>query len=710
MDLGGFSGQGPDLGVKAFLDNMGFIPSTISLLTTCPDFIHEHDGRIDHTPLRFEYTSYGGWRKTRRWTRCEYKTVVAELRRHGINVLLSLMANAYHPTFEKMSDWAKQHPELFVVHDTGLHSFVPTGLFAGARFYHIAARFADGQPYHDFFAQQITRTVSDYGFDGFHAGDGFKSFVLGIMAANFSPDMLEQFAHFTGRKLPCYDANNLTESIPPVARWIWKNHRLQWIDFWRQRFSEAWHAVAASLKAADKSFCINSAYCTDPLESLARFGMDLGALEHAGTESVYFEPMDCCAYIDHAGPRSDQPDGYNLSAMEFYANALLAMLQRSVHTPRMKTIQMIHVHDQFERAEQVKSERSYVERAIIGYQQTYHIRRGKTRPATPCVWYEFTNDIAARDWSFLDQTDALARALRTTRPAGPIALWSPTTVENELPTAEKHWSVHRSLYELMTAGLRISSAANVDECAHFDHQPLLWANPNSFSTDEQNTIWQQGVARRNRIIVFDPRGQFQLPATINAFKLIDAHSGATLAITGNKTQLNQLNNDLAAEHDGRPDGSLTAASADPYTWTFTPARKTKPLEYRHDMAAHWMTRIPPTRLSPAYMACAAALARRIAYPLITDLRIALGPHAAQPLAPGQLVFYTHGRGNSLHLFVENLNRNPPAYLTITFAHAITSFQPLNSVLYHPAPRGREVDVVASVSGISVYKLTLENQR
>jgi hypothetical protein len=51
LDLTGFSGKGRDLGVQSFIDNLGFIPSELALLSCCPDIIHEHEGVIDDTLL-----------------------------------------------------------------------------------------------------------------------------------------------------------------------------------------------------------------------------------------------------------------------------------------------------------------------------------------------------------------------------------------------------------------------------------------------------------------------------------------------------------------------------------------------------------------------------------------------------------------------------------------------------------------------------------
>lgn len=708
IDLSGFLGKGRDYGVKAYLDNLGFIPSAVSLLSCCPDFVHEHDGHIDDTPLRWEYSCYGAWKRDFRWTRKTLKRVINALHEHGVKVFLSCMANAQQYEFETVSDWAKAHKELYLVHNTGLHGFTPAGKFATMNYYNIAARFKDGSYYEDFFASQVNRTVIDYGFDGFHAADGYKSFTLGIMAAGFSPDMLGQFETYSGISLPNYNhrAGRLTETIPPVAKWIWKNKREAWIDFWRQRQAQSWRKVSKALKAAKKEFAINSCWCTDPLESITRYGMDTTALEEAKTECVLFETDEIYTWIGPvSGPKSQRRQGYMLSANEFYATSLSAALLRGTHTPRIKHYPVIHIHDQYERFELLKSGRAHLERSMIGFQQLYRIRNRKVEPATTGVWYAVPNDVSAEDWVFLKKTEDLARSIRPADIPGPIALWSDLALENEIGPTNKQWSVHRTIYEVMAAGCPIITAAKTEEISHFKGQTLFWANPSSFSQKEQDHIWKS--ARKNRLIAFDSKGDFVVPSKIKALTITDAHSKAKFTVTGTSRQLERLTAWLLEEANlMKSKGLITRVRRRGNTLTVTPKQKARPFEYRGDMESHFITRVPPMRLGTAYLELIAEMARRISWPLLPGVRVQEGQRAGELIGHEGNLFYIQTKGDKLYLLAESFH-HCASFLRAQWARPVAASRQLNSVMFHPKPKGKETELTTPAYGITIYEVQLD---
>ena len=702
IDLSGFSGKGSDLGVRDFLDNLGFTPSAISLLSCCPDIVHEYDGVIDDAPLRWEYSSYGAWKRNFRWTGRMLKHVVKQLQKHGVKVYFSTMSQAYHPHFEIMSDWAKKNKELWLVHDTGLHGFCSEGKFADTCFYNIAARFRDGSYYEDFFASKVVRMVVDYGFDGFHAADGYKSFILGIMAAGFSPDILEQFENDSGITLPSYRGAP-SEVIPPVAKWIWRNKRLEWIDFWRRRLGRSWKKVGKQLKTVKKDFAINSCWCTDPLESISRYGMDTTALQESSVESINFETDEIYTLIGPAsGPKSQRREGYILENHEFYSTSLIAALLRGVHTPKIKLFPMIHVHDQFERFEFLKSGRAHLEKTITGFQQLYRLRNNKLESATAGLWPTIPMDVSAEDWRFLRTCSDTARSIRPADIPGAIALWSESTIENEIPTSQKYWSVHRSIYEIAAAGCPIITAAHVRESDNLRRQVLFWANPASFSKDEQLKIWK--FARVNRLIIFDAKGDYPTASDLGVLTITDAHSGARLVITGTKTQLDKARSWVVQEAELMASKNLLAAVKHRNnSICVTPAKKAKPHEYRKDMEAHFMTRLPPTRLALPYLELAAGIARKIAWPMLDEVRVYEGSRVGELAGRENNLFYIKAKNGKLYLFAENYCRYA-SYLEIQWAKPVLKSKQINSVMFHPAPQGRRAELMIPAGGITIYEV------
>lgn len=704
LDMETFSGDGADLGVGDYLQTLGFVPSQVSFLITCPDFVHEHDGAIDDTPLRWEYSSYGGWKSGRRWTRRMFKHLVAQLQSCGIKVYLSVMANAYHPQFEMRSPWSEDHDELMLIHNTGLKSFTKEGRFSGLCFYNIAARFKDGTFYDAYFAQQAKRAVADFGCDGFHAGDGYKSFVLGIMAAGFSPDMLEQFSQHSGLEVPSLGAGEFTQTIPPVAQWIWENHRQAWIEFWRWRLRQSWTKVVQALKSIGKEFVINSAWSTDPLESITRYGIDTATLADASAD-VYFETLDVYTAIGPlCGPKSQSRDGYCLSGSHFFFSATLAEILRGTHAPKSRIYPMIHVQDAFERFELLKSGRTMLERAIIGHQHLYRVRQGQLERVTDKIWPAVASDVSAEDWKFVRTANELATSLRATKIPGPVALWSSSTIDAEIPTSRERWSVHRSLYEFAAAGCPVVTGADIAELPNLQGQCCLWANPRSFTSAEQQAVWN--AAKNLDLIVFDPSHAISVPAEASAEILKDAHSGAELAIIQTPEQAKPTAAWLWREAKFMQSiGLFSDVAQHGQAIIVTPAVAAEPYEYREDMEPHYMTRVPPTRVSAAYLTLAAGIARRVGWPLLEVVRLIDGPRAGELPAEQASAFYLIGEDDTIYCIANNFETFS-TYLGLTWAHPVARSRQLNSVLFHPEPQDQTTELMVGAGAVVVCELKL----
>ena len=51
MELIGLDNRQSDMGIKAYVDNLGFVPDAVSIFMWSPDFVHFHDG-LDADALR----------------------------------------------------------------------------------------------------------------------------------------------------------------------------------------------------------------------------------------------------------------------------------------------------------------------------------------------------------------------------------------------------------------------------------------------------------------------------------------------------------------------------------------------------------------------------------------------------------------------------------------------------------------------------------
>ncbi len=281
IELIGFDNTLPDFGVQAYLDNAGIVPDAASLFVFNPEFVHSHNGMAEDRVLPFDCSTYGGHphgydRDRQDWTKLQVKALVDELHRHGIEVFFSVM------DIFAVQEWVADHPEVLHVNRDGQRM----GSVCGWK------RLSDGTWYEDFFARQVGRVLSDYGFDGFHQADGYCHPRLPLYDGDFSDDMIAQFVEATAVALPD-GMGDVSGDEPAVigarAEWIWRNARREWIEFYCQRFARFCGKVADAVHAKGKRVILNNALTRDPFQARYRYGVDYALLKQAGVDGFIIE-------------------------------------------------------------------------------------------------------------------------------------------------------------------------------------------------------------------------------------------------------------------------------------------------------------------------------------------------------------------------------------------------------------------------------------
>jgi hypothetical protein len=64
------------------------------------------------------------------------------------------------------------------------------------------------------------------------------------------------------------------EALRARAEWIWNDRRIEWIEFWRQRWASFWQKTAAGCKRAGEKVEVNQPWTRDPYEVIYRYGLD----------------------------------------------------------------------------------------------------------------------------------------------------------------------------------------------------------------------------------------------------------------------------------------------------------------------------------------------------------------------------------------------------------------------------------------------------
>ncbi|MHB1458768.1 MAG: hypothetical protein ACYC0V_17805, partial [Armatimonadota bacterium] len=190
IELIGFDNAQSDFGVSEYLNNIGFIPNAVSLFITSPDFVHMHSGIEVEVIFPPDYCSYNGHsynadRERQVWTNHQLKALVAQLHKHGIEVYFSVFTFFLEKFFERKDreEWVSDHKELLERFKSGQINCAINAL----------KRLKDGSYYEDFFIPRLVTVVDDYGFDGWHAADGWGPLRLPVYECDYSDDMIKQF-------------------------------------------------------------------------------------------------------------------------------------------------------------------------------------------------------------------------------------------------------------------------------------------------------------------------------------------------------------------------------------------------------------------------------------------------------------------------------------------------------------------------------------
>ncbi|MBM3500375.1 MAG: hypothetical protein FJX74_17090, partial [Armatimonadetes bacterium] len=295
-ELLAFDSAAPDLGVGAYLDRLGFTPTGVSLLAAASDFVVLHEGLGAERPLFPDVCARFGQagneeRQRQEWTNHQLRDLVSGLRAAGIRVYVSVFAAYHHDRFHP--EWLSDHPEARIVYSH-------LGVTDGVQF---LARLTDGAYYHDLFAAQLARVLTDYGFDGFHGPDCLGP--GGSLSFNDCSDgMAAQFAEFLGQDCPVELRSEVGWEQPALAarmELICTRLYPQWVEFNLLRWEQCWAAIVASARSVGKGTMINSANTKSAFEGMFIYGMDYRRIARLGVEYLVVETVAANLALIHGG-------------------------------------------------------------------------------------------------------------------------------------------------------------------------------------------------------------------------------------------------------------------------------------------------------------------------------------------------------------------------------------------------------------------------
>ena len=221
-ELLAFDNTLPDYGVQAYLKHSEHIPYGISLLLMSPDFLLRHHWNPDEFIPADSASRQGhlsnGRRQRQDWTQSQLHSLIKELQKYNIKVIFSIFCNELGNVF---------HRE-FISEFCEVPGFNPL------------LKLKDGRDSGSLFTSKLKEVISDYGFDGWHAGDTIACpWDIGHIC--YGPDQL--FDRFRNEYSITDIPNDLMSTGSDFALW---RKRLDWLvashfEKWSNFLLENWH-------------------------------------------------------------------------------------------------------------------------------------------------------------------------------------------------------------------------------------------------------------------------------------------------------------------------------------------------------------------------------------------------------------------------------------------------------------------------------------
>ena len=484
MELIALDNQVPDMGVKAYLDSLGFKPDGISIFMWGPDFVHCHHGLQEdeffppdvgaYMDTWFDKPKYQG----PPWSKWMLKRAIEEFHRHGVKVLFSVFPSSLGNRWHR--EWIYEHPEIANVTVRNMQPATPV--------IHILKRFADGRYYEDFLLDKVSEVIEDYDFDGWHLGDGYNHGWFQLCHGDYSDDMIDQFLADGGgavvlpEEYPAH-CDDDPERLQARAAYIWRSLRREWIDFHRRRFRTYFTKVVQRMHAMGKRVTLHTCWTRDPVEALYRYGIDYRELPQLGFDRIVIETVGSGGeYMDFCWRARFHVPFYHVIC----ATALLT----KAAAPEGKFIFLNGVQDLTEGWSSLRHAPAALEREIITYSNLYCCDgNGVLQRCFDGLQVCLAASIRPHEWEFLHSKWEIGFELQPQKLDGMLLVWSDSILEAEL---DFYLETRRCLtacwlYELLAGGARIAGTVNIKDIDRVD-APLLVLNPGLLPEEEQSIL------------------------------------------------------------------------------------------------------------------------------------------------------------------------------------------------------------------------------
>lgn len=469
VDLRCFDNTQPDLGVKAFLNKLGFIPSRIFNHETYMDQIHTHNGIIDDTPLEPQWISQRAIDSSQQWTRRQFKQLIGELHKWGILFYQGCEAAwSVWPEYGEKSRCTFLYdnlPEIFIVNRDG-HTTAEGGMGG----INPLRRFKDGTLYEDMLIRDVCRFLIDYDCDGFFAADGFAGLVIPLENGCYSDDMIAQFHEYTGIVVPAGDT-------PARADYIWSNLRGEWAEFYANRWAAFHKKLSSAIEGIGKKLTTFTPFQMGPADSLYMFGYDYRKSCEAGIHSVALEIME-----EVTSRRFQIAQGWESVGI---ANATTALAAAGA-TEILWTMATCNCPEHWNT---LRDQPVILEREALALPTLRTVmpdgRRERTLQGFLTI---FGTDLFASEWRWLTRRTDEGWNYSVQQQHGLTIIWSQSALYYHM-YHKRMWPISSAVCMLRYAGIPVSQAADITAVRHLKKgERMLLVSPLGLKEDEIDTL------------------------------------------------------------------------------------------------------------------------------------------------------------------------------------------------------------------------------
>lgn len=477
LELLGFDVHKPDLGVKDYLDTLGFVPHAVSLLISSPDIILQHEGVEEDMVLPPDFCSRNGQEgnETRRrqvWTRFQLRALIAGLREAGTLVYLSCFTCYLKDQFHR--EWLTDNPEGMISHTTHGRR---EALF-------VLNRLRDGTLLQEYFADQLVRVCEDYGFDGWHGPDGFGP-ASSVYITGFDDDFFGQFVergNYTDIPREILEAtNDLADKLSDRRDWVWRHKRLEWITFFTDRWAEFWQAIVSRLHAIGRKTIINSAWTRDPFEAMYRYGIDYRKIARTGVDAMMVETAAGGILLG-----SDDRD--------YHYDYLAMLMLIKAYIPEIPLIFLHNIKDVKEDWDLLRHAPAMLEREVYSLANVFHMNSAGERVRCVDGFLGCLADgVSGEEWQWLRRQWQYAFGPIPQRIVGATVLWSDQWLHRfqESFVMSREPSVHHWIYQLMEHNAPLQITARYEDLARVQG-PLILFHPQLLTAEERERVLSSG--------------------------------------------------------------------------------------------------------------------------------------------------------------------------------------------------------------------------